>query len=52
VANARKLRAISASLTKSDEEDARMLARLGRADPHLLSPVRRKRSSEDLVDRS
>ena len=42
VANARKLRAISASLTKSDEEDARMLARLGRADPHLLSPVRHR----------
>jgi transposase len=39
VANARKLRAISASHTKSDEEDARMLARLGRADPALLSPV-------------
>ena len=42
VANARKLRAISASHTKSDEEDAQMLARLGRADPKLLSPVRRR----------
>jgi transposase len=42
VANARKLRAISASHTKSDEEDARMLARLGRADPKLLSPVRHR----------
>ena len=39
VANARKLRAISQSTTKSDVEDARMLARLGRADPALLSPI-------------
>ena len=31
VANARKLRAISQSQAKSDIEDARMLARLGRA---------------------
>src|SRR3569833_3119082 len=37
VANVRKLRAISQSQTKSDVEDARMLARLGRADPALLS---------------
>ena len=42
VANARKLRAISASHTKSDDEDAQMLARLGRADPKLLSPVRHR----------
>lgn len=39
VANARKLRAISQSTTKNDQEDARMLARLGRADPTLLSPI-------------
>jgi transposase len=39
VANARKLRAISTSKKKNDREDARMLARLGRADPQLLSPV-------------
>jgi len=39
VANARKVRAISQNQTKSDQEDARMLARLGRADPALLSPV-------------
>ncbi len=45
VANARKLRAISASHTKSDEEDAQMLARLGRADPKLLSPVRHRREA-------
>jgi transposase len=42
VANARKLRAISQSQTKSDHEDAQMLARLGRADPKLLSPVRHR----------
>lgn len=42
VANARKLRAISASHTKTDVEDARMLARLGRADPVLLSPIKHR----------
>ncbi len=42
VANARKLRAISQSQTKSDREDAQMLARLGRADPNLLSPIRHR----------
>ena len=42
VANARKLRAISRSPTKSDRGDARMLARLGRADPKLLSPIRHR----------
>jgi len=42
VGNARKLRAISQSQTKSDVEDARMLARLGRADPALLSPVKHR----------
>jgi transposase len=42
VANARKLRAISQSQTKSDREDAQMLARLGRADPKLLCPVRHR----------
>lgn len=45
VANARKLRAIATSPTKNDAEDARTLARLGRADPRLLSPVRHR--SED-----
>ena len=42
VANARKLRAISQSTTKSDTEDARMIARLARVDPKLLSPVRHR----------
>jgi transposase len=40
VANARKVRAISANERKCDELDARMLARLGRADPRLLHAVR------------
>lgn len=42
VANARKLRAISQSQTKSDREDARMLAKLCRVDPTLLSPVKHR----------
>jgi transposase len=42
VANARKVRAIATSPTKSDAEDARMLARLGRADPSLLSPIKHR----------
>jgi transposase len=39
VANARKVRAISANERKCDELDARMLARLGRIDIRLLQPV-------------
>lgn len=39
VANARKVRAISANERKCDELDARMLARLGRSDVRLLQPV-------------
>ena len=39
VANASKVRAISASLRKTDARDARCLAQLGRVDPELLSPV-------------
>jgi transposase len=51
VANARKVRAISQSVTKSDEQDARMLARLCRVDPSLLSPIkhRSERCQRDLV---
>lgn len=51
VANARKLRAISTSDTKSDKEDARMLARLCRADVELLSPVKHRSEAcqRDLV---
>jgi transposase len=49
VANARKLRAISQSQTKSDREDAQMLARLGRADPKLLSPIRHRSEATQRV---
>ncbi len=42
VANARKVRAISHSVTKTDEHDARILARLCRVDPALLSPVKHR----------
>lgn len=44
VANARKVRAISANERKSDRLDARMLARLGRMDVQLLQPVHVRRS--------
>jgi transposase len=39
VANSRKVRAISTNESKCDKVDARMLARLGRADTQLLRPV-------------
>lgn len=39
VANARKLRAIYATDRKSDERDARMLAKIARLDPSLLHPI-------------
>lgn len=39
VANARKLRAIYQNVRKSDELDARMLAKLLRVDRDLLSPI-------------
>lgn len=40
VANSRKLPGISANERKSDRVDAQLLARLGRADVALLSPVK------------
>ncbi len=51
VANARKLRMIYESDRKNDRLDARMLARLGRADVELLAPVqhRRARTQADLA---
>ena len=39
VANPRKLRAIYTSNRKSDQTDARMIARIARIDPELLYPV-------------
>lgn len=42
VANPRKLRAISDSQHKTDRNDARLLAKLARVDPELLSPIRHR----------
>jgi transposase len=42
VANSRKVKLISQNKNKRDRVDARMLARLGRADVELLSPVRHR----------
>ncbi|MCI0355180.1 MAG: IS110 family transposase [Acidobacteria bacterium] len=39
VANARKLKLIGENERKTDERDAELLARLGRADPKLLYPI-------------
>ncbi|MGQ0613453.1 MAG: IS110 family transposase [Planctomycetaceae bacterium] len=42
VANARQVKLIHKSHTKSDRLDAERLARLGRIDPEVLSPVRHR----------
>ena len=42
VGNPRKLRAIWESDDKDDDRDAEMLARIGRLDPKLLSPIRHR----------
>lgn len=42
VANARAVRSIAESDRKSDRHDAEQLARLGRADPKLLRPIRHR----------
>lgn len=42
VANARRVRLITDSSRKNDRLDARMLARLARADVELLSPIRHR----------
>jgi transposase len=49
VANPRRLKLISQSTTKQDRKDAELLARLGRADEGLLSPVQH-RGSEAQAD--
>jgi transposase len=51
VANPRRLKAISASDTKTDRRDAELLARLGRADISLLAPVqhRSRQTQADLA---
>jgi transposase len=42
VANARRVRLISQGENKSDAIDAELLARLGRLDPNLLSPIQHR----------
>jgi len=42
VGNTRKLRAIWDSSNKTDVRDAEMLARIGRMDPNLLSPIQHR----------
>ena len=42
VANPRRLRSITQSDRKDDRADAEQLARLGRVDPRLLSPIRHR----------
>jgi len=51
VANARRLRLIAESDRKTDRRDAELLARVGRLDPTLLSPVthRTAAAQEDLA---
>jgi len=51
VANAREVRSISHSRSKNDAADAEQLARLGRADPKLLKPIRH-RSEQAQRDRA
>lgn len=51
VANARKLRAIYQNERKCDQLDARMLAKLLRADPELLHPIQHgsEQAQKDLI---
>jgi transposase len=51
VANPRRVRLISQSSSKSDRCDAELLARLGRIDPNLLSPIehRGEQAQRDLA---
>lgn len=51
VANARRVRVIAESQKKTDENDAELLARLGRADPKLLAPLahRTEETQADLI---
>jgi transposase len=51
VADARRLELISRNQSKSDREDAELLARLGRADAALLRPIQHRGESaqQDLV---
>lgn len=48
VANARRVRLIAESDSKSDRTDAETLARLGRLDPALLKPIRHRGADAQL----
>lgn len=48
VANARRVRLIAESDSKSDRTDAETLARLGRLDPALLRPIRHRSADAQL----
>jgi transposase len=48
VANPRQLKLISQSSRKDDRVDAQMLARLARADPELLRPIRHRSEAAQL----
>ncbi len=48
VANAHKVKLITQSVRKNDRVDARQLARLARADPKLLSPIRHRGEAAQL----
>jgi transposase len=59
VANSRRVRAIAASQKKTDENDAELLARLGRVEPKLVPLAHHKEEtqadlvlSEDSIDRN
>jgi len=51
VANPRRLGLIYGNLRKCDRKDAELLARMGRADPHLLAPIRHRgpQAQQDLA---
>ena len=49
VANPRKVRLISQSNCKNDRKDAQTLARLGRVDPLLLSPIKHRGAAAQRV---
>ncbi len=48
IANARDLQAVTGGTRRSDRQDAKQLARLGRLDPELLRPVTLRGRSEQI----
>lgn len=49
VSNPRRVRLISANQNKNDRNDARLLAKLGRVDPDLLSPLQHRSDQQQTV---